>query len=112
MDKITIICAVAVEFTPPAGEKKYCITRKDIGLVLQAPSWIQNTLTFKWLVNDGSLKYVNSSNRVQMENDPLFGMTAEGKAYKPETEAAKEKAPESEKAPVQKSTRKKKDDAE
>ena len=79
MDNITIICAVAAEFKTPDGTEKYNITRKDLGLVKQAPAWIQDTLTFKCLVKDGSLKYVNSTNRVQMENEPLLGMTPDGK---------------------------------
>ena len=80
METITIICAVAAEFS--LSGMTYNVTRKDIGLVLQAPAWIKNTLMFKMLAADGSLKYVTPANKIQMENEPLFGLNAEGKEIK------------------------------
>lgn len=86
---ITIICAVAAEFKN--GMDKFYVTRDKLGLVLQAPEWIKNTLMFKLLAADGSLKYVTPANRIQVENEPFLGLNAEGKAEVKEEEPAKEK---------------------
>lgn len=88
---ITIICAVAAEFEDHG--KKYVVQNNDRNIVLTAPAWIAKTLMFKWLAEDGSLKYVTPVNRIQVENNPTVGLNAEGKAeVKAEaTEATAEK---------------------
>jgi len=117
---MTIICSVSAEFENPEGGK-FIVTGKERGVIKQAPDWIANTLLFKWLVKDGSIKFVTKSNRITAENDPLAGLNAEGKAIvdeKPEeqedpTEALTEALEETPKAEKPKRRpRKKKDDAE
>ena len=120
MDTITIICYVAAEFMMKGGkgrsETVYKITPNDIGLIKQAPAWIKDTIMFKWLSKDGSIKYVTDANKKQAENEPMTGIAADGKEFQPEdagkpTDGAEAKTEVSEAAP-KKRTRKKKDDAE
>ena len=77
-NKITILCAVACEFEK--GADKFCVTRDKIGCIIEAPEWLKSTLMFKLLAEDQTLKYVTPANKIQLENDPMLGMTAEGKA--------------------------------
>ena len=80
MDKILIICYVAADFGPYCGEV-FKITPSMLGVFVEAPAWIQKTLMFKWLVNDGSLKVAEKHiSKKDGENDPLKGVSAEGKA--------------------------------
>ena len=78
MDTITIICAVAAMFKNKDGEV-FKVTPAQRGVIVQAPAWIQKTLLFEMLASDGSLKFVTPYNRVQVENEPLLGLNAEGK---------------------------------
>ena len=86
---ITIISAVAVAFEDHG--QKYEVRREDLNIVLTAPAWIAKTLMFKWLAEDGSLKYVTPANRIQVENNPTVGLNAEGKAEATEATAEKPK---------------------
>ena len=117
---MTIICAVSADFVNPYGEI-FSVGGKEIGLIKEAPEWIKDTLIFKLLVKDGSLKFVSKSNIIEAENEPFAGLNAEGKAVvkeEPEKEAEKEVKEEVQEEPVEetvvpkrKTTRKKKDDA-
>ncbi len=88
MNEITIICSVAIDFKGPDGQK-FRIKAEDRFGVMRAPAWIMDTNEFKWASQDGSLKFVTPANKVQAENEPTLGLTAEGKAVKEpaETEA-------------------------
>lgn len=77
MGTITILCSVAADFK--SGGMTYSIGSKDLNIIKQAPEWIADTLLFKLLVKDGSMKCVTSANRVQLENEPTLGISAEGK---------------------------------
>lgn len=92
MDKFLMICSVAADFGPYKGEF-YRVRPEDIGLLLMAPVWIQDTILFKWLLNDGSIKIANSADEQRkLENDPLEGLAADGKKEEPEaTEEPEEK---------------------
>lgn len=104
---MTIICSVATEFVSPTGER-YKIEKRDLNLILpNAPEWIKDTYMFKLLEKDGSIKFVTSSNKKQLENDPTADLAADGKAIVEETETEPVKEPE---AP--KPTRKRKAKAE
>ena len=91
MGNITIICSVAAEFRSADGSMKYTVDAKKRNLVLSdAPAWIVDTLMFKGLAADGSLKYVTPANKIQVENEPTIGLAADGKAIdleRPEAEA-------------------------
>ena len=114
---MTIICYVAADFVNSEGGK-FSVTGKELGVIKEAPEWIKDTLLFKWLVNDGSIKFVTRSNRISAENDPLAGISAEGKEIRTEEETPvnapensdeegeKEEKPEQ---PKKKTTRKKKE---
>ena len=80
-----IICSVAAEFVNPEGDR-FAVTGKDIGIIKDAPEWIRKTLLFKWMANDGSVKFVTEKNRVEAENEPLKGIDAEGKTIQKKTE--------------------------
>ncbi len=83
MDKFLMICAVAADFGPYDGEI-FSVKAKDIGIMIQAPAWIKNTLMYKWLLEDGSITVAdNKVAQKKMENDPLGGLTAEGKKEEP-----------------------------
>lgn len=110
-----IICSVAADFVRADGEK-YSVNGKELGIIKDAPEWIKDTLLFKWMSNDGSIKFVTDSNRIQAENAPFEGIDAEGKEIHKE-EPKEEEAPAEgqEGQPKKRTTRKKtekKDDAE
>ena len=99
MDKFLMICYVAADFVGP-GRELYRVTAKDLGVFVEAPAWIRDTLLYKWLVNDGSIKVAaDKPEAKKLENDPADGITAEGKAEPVEVNVTVRK------------TRKKKDDA-
>ena len=112
---MTIICTVAADFVRGDGEI-FRVTGREIGVIKDAPDWIKDTLIFKWLDKDGSIKYVNQNNRIEAENDPLSGVDAEGKRIPTkEEEAVNDPSEGQETASKKKTTRKKaekKDDAE
>ena len=87
---MTIICHVAADFVNSDGDK-FSITGKDRNLIKDAPEWIKDTLLFKWLANDGSIKFVTKTNQIQAENDPLAYVNAEGKEIPAEKEDPEEK---------------------
>ena len=103
---MTIICHVAADFVNSDGDV-FRIGGKDINLIKEAPEWIKDTLMFKWLANDGSIKFVTKDNAIKAENDPVAGVDAEGKGIRSEVDEEKE-----EEQPKKRTTRKKKDDAE
>lgn len=103
MDKFLMICYVAADFVSPRGDI-FRITPDKIGVFVEAPGWVQNTLLFKMLVKDGSIKVGEQRAEIKkLENDPMEGIGADGKEEKPE-----EKIVKTRKTPA----RKKKDDAE
>ena len=113
---MTIICAVAADFVNSEGGK-YSVTGKELGVIKEAPEWIKETLLFKWLVSDGSLKFVTRDNRISAENDPLAGLNAEGKEIRPDNgnevnDPKESNSEETVSEAPKKRTRKKKDDAE
>ena len=111
---MTIICMVAADFVNRDGEV-FSVTGKELGVIKDAPDWIKDTLIFKMLVKDGSLKFVTKENRIEAENDPLAGINAEGKAVKeekPVEETVAEEPVEVKVTEKKRTTRKKKDDAE
>jgi len=80
MDKFLMICYVCADFGPYNGEL-FRITPENKGVFVEAPGWVRKTLIFKWLVNDGSIKVADEQiSRKQGENDPMEGISAEGKS--------------------------------
>lgn len=89
MKKILIICYVCADFV--LNGNRFSVKPNQLGAFIEAPEWIKNTIMFKLLVKDGSLKVSNEHiSKKQGENDPMQGMSAEGK--KKEITEAKEKA--------------------
>ena len=65
------------------------ITRTDLHDYMTVPDSIQEDPLFQMLVNDGSIKYSPDGHRdKKLEQDPLAGMTAEGKEIKPKAKPA------------------------
>ena len=87
MDKFLMICYVCADFGPVNGEL-FRITPENKGIFVEAPAWIKNTIIYKWLVADGSIKVADEQiSKKQGENDPMKGISAEGKAVEePEAE--------------------------
>ena len=86
MGKILIICYVAAGFGPYDGQM-FFVKPEQRGVFIEAPEWISQTIMFKGLVADGSLKVADEHiSKKQGENDPMKGITAEGKEEKPEPE--------------------------
>ena len=82
MDKFLLICTVCVDFFAPNGDV-FRITPRERGIIVEAPVWIKDTLTFKLLEKDGSVQFVNRANQKELENEPMKEITAEGKKEKP-----------------------------
>ena len=108
MGKILIICYACANFGPVNGEW-FRITPEMLGQFVEAPEWITETLLFRWMLNDGTVKVAEKHiSKEQGENDPYKGVAADGKDEKV-SEAKEEEIVEK----VTKTrTRKKKDDAE
>lgn len=99
MKEFLMLCAVAADFNSPEGDI-FRITPDKINQFVLAPEWIKETLMYQWLVNDGSIKVADTKEaRKKLENDPLEGMTADGKSV--------EKSEEDE-TPAKKTQRRKK----
>ena len=98
MNKFLMICYVAADFGPFEGEM-FRVTPNMISTFIEAPEWIKDTIMFKWLLADGSIKVAEQQiTKKQGENDPLAGMAADGKDAKvseaQEAEIEKKTAPE------------------
>ena len=90
MDKFLMICYVSAVFGPNYGEV-FTIKPSQIGIFVEAPVWIKETLMYKWLLKDGSIKVAEEQiTKKQGENDPLEGVSAEGKDEKVSEEAEAE----------------------
>lgn len=122
MDKFMMICYVAADFPSRTGEV-FSVRPKQIGTFIEAPVWVKETLMFKWLLADGSIKVAEENiSMKQGENDPMEGIAASGKAeevaeaveeeIKEATEAVKEEAKEVAAPKKTRSKKAKKDDAE
>lgn len=94
----TIVCYVAAIFSDPkTHEEIFRVEKGDLGLIKDAPKAIKQDPLFNLLVGDGSLKVVEKKNLKQLENDPMKGVSAEGKSGKAaESTEKEEKEPEKE----------------
>ena len=82
MDKFLMICYVAADFGPYEG-LMFSVKPSQIGTFIEAPGWIKNTLLYKWLLKDGSIKVaVEGITMKQGENDPMKDISASGKDIK------------------------------
>jgi len=80
MDKFLMICYVSAEFGPFKGEV-FRVTPDKIGIFIEAPAWIKETIMFRWLLADGSIKVAEQQITMkQGENDPMKGVAADGRA--------------------------------
>lgn len=95
MDTFLMICYVCADFVGKTGEI-FQITTKELGIFVHAPAWIKETIMYKWLLNDGSIKVgLDKEGQKRLENDPMQGVSAEGKDEAvTEAAEAEEEAPE------------------
>ena len=85
-----IVSRVCAEFHDAEGNILFSVQPNLRGILTEAPDAIRDTLLFKMLVNEGSLKAVEDvADRKRLENDPMQGADAEGKS---KTDAAMAKA--------------------
>lgn len=103
MKTFLMLCYVAATFKAPDGTL-FSIKPADLGTFVYAPEWIKETLLFKGLLKDGSIQISQTaSEQKKLENNPLEGISAEGKSK--EITEATETADE---APVRKARTSKK----
>ena len=77
---ICCICYVCAVFRNKAGEEVFRVTRDMLGTMIHMPEAVREDMLFNMLVNDGSLKIPESTGeKKRLENDPMTGITAEGK---------------------------------
>lgn len=106
MKKFLMICYVAADFAGAGGEM-FRVTPEKIGTFIEAPEWVKETLLFKWLLSDGSIKVAYEQISMKDgENDPMKGIAADGKEIKPEE--PKEEPKEAEEAEEKKTTKSRK----
>ena len=113
MEKFLMICYVAADFV--LNGEVFSIRASQIGTFVEAPIWVKDTLMFKWLVADGSLKVADETiSKKKGENDPMEGIAASGKAEEVAEAVEEEIVDAVEEKPVKKPRAKKakKDDAE
>ena len=91
-----IIPYVCAEFRNKGGNPIFRITADMLRTIQTVPDAIKQDLLFDMLVQDGSIKTPETvAQRKLLEQDPMLGMTAEGKEVKPE-KPAKETKPKAE----------------
>lgn len=80
---ICCICYVCAVFRNKAGEEVFRVTRDMLGTMIHMPEAVREDMLFNMLVSDGSLKIPESTGeKKRLENDPMTGITAEGKDMK------------------------------
>ncbi len=85
-----IVSRVCAEFCDDQGSPIFSVRPSMRGVLTDAPDAIRDTLLFRLLVNEGSLKAVEDvADQKRLENDPMQGVDAEGKSS---TDAAIAKA--------------------
>lgn len=83
-----IVPYVCAEFVDDKGDVLYRIKPEMLRTMQEAPESIANTLLFKMLVNDGSIKTPETAAQKKLlEQDPTLGMGADGKEVKEEAPA-------------------------
>ena len=76
-----IVSRVCAEFISAEGISLFAVQPGMRGILTEAPDAIRDTLLFKMLVNEGSLKAVEDvADQKRLENDPMQGVDAEGKS--------------------------------
>ena len=76
-----IVSRVCAEFHDAEGNILFSVQPTMRGILTEAPDAIRDTLLFKMLVNEGSLKAVEDvADKKRLENDPMQGADAEGKS--------------------------------
>ncbi len=79
-----IIPYVCAEFHDFSGNPVFRITPAMRGTMVEAPEAIKQDVLFDMLVNDGSIKVPETAaQKKALENDPMVGVTAEGKSEQP-----------------------------
>ena len=75
-----IVPRVCAEFHSQTGEVLFTVRPHMLGNLVEAPDSIRQDLLFRLLVNEGSLKAVeDAADKKAMENDPMAGVTADGR---------------------------------
>ena len=79
-----IIPYVCAEFRDKTGNVLYRITPAMRGVMQEAPDNIWQDTLFDMLVKDGSIRTPETAKQKKiLENDPMVGVTAEGKSEQP-----------------------------
>jgi len=87
-----ILSRVCADFYDKQRNRIYRITKRDLGLFLEAPESIRQDPLFQMLVDDGSIKFpADTAKDKALEQDPFAGADATGKEIKPKTARAKRK---------------------
>ena len=76
-----ILSRVCADFYDQNRNLLHKITQTDLGLFHDAPESIKQDILFTMLVKDGSIKTPETSaQKKTLENDPMVGVTAEGRS--------------------------------
>ena len=76
-----IICYVAADFRDPkTGALLFSIPQSSRGKILTAPKNIQKDPLYGWLIKDGSLRIIEDKDFAKVANDPMEGVSADGKS--------------------------------
>ena len=79
-----IIPYVCAEFHDFSGNPVFRITPAMRGTMVETPEAIKQDILFDMLVTDGSIKVPETATQKKvLENDPMVGVTAEGKSEQP-----------------------------
>ena len=80
-----IIPYVCADFHDKAGNRIFRITADMLRGMQDVPEAIRQDMLFDFLVADGSIKTPeNAAQRKLLEQEPMLGMSADGKEIKPE----------------------------
>ena len=99
-----IIPYVCAEFRDVAGNPIFRITPAMRGTMITVPETIKQDILFDMLVADGSIKVPETAAQKKvLEQDPMVGVTAEGKSEQPKAAGNEKpaKAPKGTKAETQ-----------
>ncbi len=87
-----IIPYVCADFHDKAGNRIFRITADMLRGMQDVPEAIRQDMLFDFLVADGSIKTPeNAAQRKLLEQEPMLGMSADGKEIKPEKAEKPEK---------------------
>ena len=89
-----IISYVCADLYDAARDQTFRIRPADRGVLMEVPDWISADPLFRMLVSDGSVRVAESRAEEKiLENNPMAGITVEGKEMKAEPAGQEDEKP-------------------